>query len=126
MAYLLQQDSLRDPQQQRLLPRVRFENQFCLNCWWGDLAQPWVRQPPFIVHYAGCQLCSGVSPQELNACEGSFRDAYVQSYCTLVDSGWAGSGGGNAAAAEHQAAEHDRRQTSAVRHVVRSARLFRT
>ena len=41
--------------------QMYFENAYCINCWYKDLDQPFIKYPPFVIHYAGCQMCTGVS-----------------------------------------------------------------
>lgn len=40
--------------------QMYFENAYCINCWYKDLDQPFIKYPPFVIHYAGCQMCTGV------------------------------------------------------------------
>ncbi len=41
--------------------QMYFENAYCINCWYKDLDQPFIKYPPFVIHYAGCQMCTGGS-----------------------------------------------------------------
>ncbi len=41
--------------------QMYFENAYCINCWYKDLDQPFIKYPPFVIHYAGCQMCTGES-----------------------------------------------------------------
>lgn len=40
-----------------IFAQMHFEHSFCINCWYKDLNSPQVKHPPFIVHFAGCQVC---------------------------------------------------------------------
>ena len=42
--------------------QMYFENAYCINCWYKDLDQPFIKYPPFVIHYAGCQMCTGRPP----------------------------------------------------------------
>ena len=39
--------------------QMYFENAYCINCWYKDLDEPFIQYPPFVIHYAGCQMCTG-------------------------------------------------------------------
>lgn len=41
--------------------QMYFENAYCINCWYKDLDQPFIKYPPFVIHYAGCQMCTGAT-----------------------------------------------------------------
>eukprot|EP00884_Botryococcus_braunii_P003810 jgi/Botrbrau1/1342/Bobra.0063s0053.1 len=60
-----------------LMSKVRLENDFCINCWYKDIYSPQVTWPPFIVHFAGCQLCSGFHPEKLGVCGSEFLRLYA-------------------------------------------------
>ena len=43
----------------QLAVQMYFENAYCINCWYKDLDEPFIEYPPFVIHYAGCQMCTG-------------------------------------------------------------------
>jgi hypothetical protein len=39
--------------------QMYLEASYCINCWYKDLDEDFIKYPPFVVHYAGCQMCTG-------------------------------------------------------------------
>ncbi|KAK9903381.1 hypothetical protein WJX75_004474 [Coccomyxa subellipsoidea] len=51
-----------------------------LNCWWKDVNKPWVDKPAFIVHFAGCSMCSGFHPERLGDCDVEYIRIFAESF----------------------------------------------
>ena len=48
--------------------QMHFEHSFCINCWYKDLDSPQVKHPPFVVHFAGCQVCLDGHQAQFKVC----------------------------------------------------------
>ena len=57
---------------------VRWEDALTMNVWYKKRLEPDVPQPPFVVHFAGCQLCNGFHPEKLGECDGLFLGHYAE------------------------------------------------
>ena len=62
---------------------VRWEDALTMNVWYKKRFEPDVPQPPFVVHFAGCQLCNGFHPEKLGECDGLFLGHYAESVARL-------------------------------------------
>ena len=62
---------------------VRWEDALTMNVWYKKRLEPDVPQPPFVVHFAGCQLCNGFHPEKLGECDGLFLGHYAESVVRL-------------------------------------------
>ncbi len=67
----------------RWLPKVRFEDALSMNVWYKLLYEPYVEQPAFIVHFAGCQVCNGFHPEKLGVCDAEYVRNYAESVVRL-------------------------------------------
>ena len=65
--------------------QMHFEHGFCINCWYKDLDSPQVKHPPFVVHFAGCQMCTGYHPEKLGECATEFVRSYAEALVRLND-----------------------------------------
>ena len=63
--------------------QVYFEIDYCLNCWYKDVHLPHIPQPPFVIHFAGCQLCTGFHPERLGECERELVREYTDTHSQL-------------------------------------------
>lgn len=63
--------------------QMYFEHGFCINCWYKDLDSPQVKHPPFVVHFAGCQMCTGYHPEKLGECDTEFVRSYAEALVRL-------------------------------------------
>ena len=71
-------------QQPTLMSNVYFEHSYCINCWYKDLDSPLIRQPAFIVHFAGCQLCSGLHAEKIGPCAAIFVRMFAEAFSRLL------------------------------------------
>lgn len=62
---------------------VRWEDALTMNVWYKKRHDPDVPQPPFVVHFAGCQLCNGFHPEKLGECDSMFLGHYAESVVRL-------------------------------------------
>ncbi len=42
--------------------------------------KPWVDKPAFIVHFAGCSMCSGFHPERLGDCDVEYIRIFAESF----------------------------------------------
>ncbi|BDA50038.1 probable glycosyltransferase 3 [Coccomyxa sp. Obi] len=68
-----------------IMAKMHFEHGFCINCWYKDLDSPQVKHPPFVVHFAGCQMCTGYHPEKLGECATEFVRSYAEALVRLND-----------------------------------------
>ena len=55
-------------------------------CRWLDIDKPWVDNPAFIVHFAGCGMCSsGFHPERLGECDVEYIRIFAESFGHLKD-----------------------------------------
>lgn len=55
---------------------------------WLDIDKPWVDNPAFIVHFAGCGMCSsGFHPERLGECDVEYIRIFAESFGHLKDAG---------------------------------------
>ena len=55
---------------------------------WLDIDKPWVDNPAFIVHFAGCGMCSsGFHPERLGECDVEYIRIFAESFGHLKDTG---------------------------------------
>lgn len=55
---------------------------------WLDVDKPWVDNPAFIVHFAGCGMCSsGFHPERLGECDVEYIRIFAESFGHLKDAG---------------------------------------
>lgn len=55
---------------------------------WLDIDKPWVDNPAFIVHFAGCGMCSsGFHPEHLGECDVEYIRIFAESFGHLRDAG---------------------------------------
>ncbi|CAL8464438.1 g3973 [Coccomyxa elongata] len=68
-----------------LLDMVIFDiSSYGLNCWWKDVDKPWVDKPAFIVHFAGCSMCSGFHPERLGDCDVEYIRIFAESFGHVI------------------------------------------
>lgn len=66
------------------MANVYFEHSYCINCWYKDLDSPLIVQPAFVIHYAGCQMCSGLHTEKLGACAAIYVRTFAEAFSRLV------------------------------------------
>jgi hypothetical protein len=52
---------------------------------WKDVNKPWVDNPAFIVHYAGCSMCNSWHPERLGECDVEYIRIFTESFGRLID-----------------------------------------
>lgn len=50
---------------------------------WKDVDSPHVAKPAFIVHFAGCSMCSGFHADRLGECDAQFLKTYAEAFGRL-------------------------------------------
>lgn len=51
---------------------------------WKDVDKPWVDKPAFIVHFAGCSMCSGFHPERLGDCDVEYIRIFAESFGHVI------------------------------------------
>ena len=67
-----------------LMANVFFEHDYCINCWYKDLDSPLILQPAFVVHFAGCQMCSGLHAEKIGACAAIYVRMFAEAFARLL------------------------------------------
>ena len=76
--------------------KVHLETSYYLNGYWKDVPVDRLDEiQPFVKHYMGCQFCSGINRDTLDACQQDFDASYVWANDRMQ---WGGppTGGGGA------------------------------
>jgi hypothetical protein len=55
-----------------------------INVWYKNLYNEDVQQPAFVIHFAGCQLCTGFHPEKLGVCDNEYIRNYAEAAYRLA------------------------------------------